>query len=734
MNAHSWALSDDLGSISIAVVGLMVSLSIVLLLLELSRRERLGFAIAASGVVATLLLGAAVLRPVRVSERGSLVGPRVLVLVDASRRLGLPASGGRTRRDLARSVVGDLRNRFSDARLAVLSFGEGAPTVTQEDGTPARQTVESDLASAVGSITESPGERPVAVVVVSDGRLSRPAASGDDESVKSAVGGLGVPVHSVRLAETGPKDASIRAVRTAGAAVAHQPLSLTVEIGCSAGLDCGSVPVAVRELRQGVEPAVLASGTAKVEDGSATLELRITLERAGARIVEVSIDAPPGDEVPENNRRILTFSLTRERVRLLHVAGRPTYDVRALRQWLKSDESVDLVSFFILRSKLSDPMVEDEDSELALIPFPVDELFTEHLPSFDAVVLQDIDAVAYRLDRHLPAVARYVEGGGGLIMVGGPSSFAGGNYAGTAIERVLPVEISDRLPPSDKAEFVPRYTEVGRVAPVLSGLRDLLGEELPSMLGSNTLGEPRPGSMVLWEHPTRRAGDQPMPVLAIGEAGDGRSIALGVDGTFRLAWSELGASVSGRAFGALWDGLLGWLMRDPRYEVAYAELTAPCIAGEDATLRLTRLPGAKGDVSVSIERLGKSKQKPLEKTVKEPPPGPVEVPLGKLDSGGYVARVTVGRAPPARLDFACEKGGEAWSDSRPDPERLERIASVTGGKSVTPDDVKDLPLPSATRIAAERHVAQVLPPWAWTLLAALALGAHWLTRRRGGLV
>jgi uncharacterized membrane protein len=734
MNAHSWALSDDLGSTSVAVVGLMVALSVVLLLLELSRRERLGFAIAASGALATLLLGAAVLRPVRVTERGSLVGPRVVVLVDASRRLGLPASGTRTRRDVARSVVGDLRARFSDARLAVLSFGEGAPAVAQDDGTPARQTNESDLASAVGSIAESPGERPVAVVVVSDGRLSRPTASGDDEALKSAVGGLGVPVHSVRLAETGPKDASIRAVRTAGAAVAHQPLSLTVEIGCSQGLDCGSIPVAVRELRQGVEPAVLASGTAKVEDGSATLELRITLERAGARIVEVSIDAPPGDEVPENNRRILTFSVTRERVRLLHVAGRPTYDVRELRQWLKSDESVDLVSFFILRSKLSDPMAEDEDSELALIPFPVDELFTEHLPSFDAVVLQDIDAVAYRLDRHLPAVARYVEGGGGLIMVGGPSAFAGGNYAGTAIERVLPVEISDRLPPSDKAEFVPRYTEVGRAAPVLSGLRDLLGEELPSMAGSNTLGEPRPGSMVLWEHPTRRAGDQPMPVLAIGEAGDGRSIALGVDGTFRLAWSELGASVSGRAFGALWDGLLGWLMRDPRYEVAYAELTEPCIAGEDATLRLTRVPGAKGDVSVSIERLGKAKNKPLEKTVKGPPPGPVEVPLGKLEAGGYVARVTVGRAPPARLDFACEKGGEAWSDSRPDPERLERIASVTGGKSVTADDVKDLPLPSATRIAAERHVAQILPPWAWTLLAALALGAHWLTRRRGGLV
>ena len=36
--------------------------------------------------------------------------------------------------------------------------------------------------------------------------------------------------------------------------------------------------------------------------------------------------------------------------------------------------------------------------ELALINFPVDELFTEHLRSFDAVILQDIDAARYTLE------------------------------------------------------------------------------------------------------------------------------------------------------------------------------------------------------------------------------------------------------------------------------------------------------------------------------------------------
>src|SRR6185436_8909869 len=128
-------------------------------------------------------------------------------------------------------------------------------------------------------------------------------------------------------------------------------------------------------------------------------------------------------------------------------------------------------------------------------------------------------------------------------------------------------------------------------APVFAQLRSLLGEELPVMPGSNTLGPARPGGIVLWEHPRRTAGSARMPVLALGEAGDGRAIALGVDGTQALAFGELAASVGGRAYGALWDGLLGWLMRDPRYEAARIDLASECIAGEPLNLRLSRVPG-----------------------------------------------------------------------------------------------------------------------------------------------
>ena len=113
----------------------------------------------------------------------------------------------------------------------------------------------------------------------------------------------------------------------------------------------------------------------------------------------MAIAPPAGDTIPENDRRLVTFNVARERVRVLHVAGRPTNDVRALRQWLKSDASVDVVAFFILRTPADNPMASQED--LALIPFPVDELFSDHLPSFDAVVLQDFDAQPYGLSELL---------------------------------------------------------------------------------------------------------------------------------------------------------------------------------------------------------------------------------------------------------------------------------------------------------------------------------------------
>ena len=271
-------------------------------------------------------------------------------------------------------------------------------------------------------------------------------------------------------------------------------------------------------------------------------------------------------------------------MRLLHVAGRPTYDVRALRMWLKSDASVDVVAFFILRTMTS--QFGAAEDELALIPFPVEELFSVHLPSFDAVVLQDFDASPYGLTKHLPKLAEYVEKGGGLIMVGGPDAFVGGHYGGTEIARVPCPWSSTCARPRGRRGFplfTPRYAPAGRFAPVLAPLRELLGEELPEMPGANLLGDAREGATVLLEHPWRTTkSGAAMPVLALGERGDGRTIALGIDGLASPSCSACvrGAKRTGRAHGAFWDAMLGWLMRDPRFEPATIDVKGGCIAGE----------------------------------------------------------------------------------------------------------------------------------------------------------
>ena len=735
---------------AIAACALALASLAVLFFYELRRRERGGPSIALTGVLAVAALLLAVARPVRIAARESVIGAKVIVLADVSRSMALPQNGKRPRAEVRDVAVGEIAKKAKEARLHVLGFGDGAafPFATKpgEPNSVQSTATRSDLTAALRALGASAEERPQAIVVVSDGRLDDPGEDASKELLQALGRDLKVPIHTVATTPAAPADASVRRVSAAGAAVAHVPLPLKVEVGCAGGLSCDELTVTARELREDGPPALLATGLSHLKDGKGTVDLAVTLDRAGARILEIAITPPSGDTIPENDRRLLTFNVARERVRVLHVAGRPTSDVRALRQWLKSDASVDVVAFFILRTQSDTPNARQED--LSLIPFPVDELFTEHLPSFDAVVLQDFDAQPYGLERHLPQLARYVKAGGGLIMVGGQNSFVAGGYANTPLAEVLPVTLdgSPGATAADVANVVPSWTDDGRSAPLLSPLHDLVGEELPQMPGANVLGDVRPGGLVLWAHPTRTTkSGQPMPILAIGDQGDGRSIALGIDGGWQLEFSQLGARTSGRGYGALWDGLLGWLMRDPRFEPGQLELVAPCVADTPAKLRV-RLPtsSAKGsagdaktkDLIVEIRRLDRQDVPPVRVAVPKREAGSssaVEIALPPLAAGGYTARLKLGAGPTTRRDFACESGGDEWADSRPDRERLRALAAATGGSFHDATDDLALPLPKPAVVSAERHVVPVAPPWLWTLGAAVALGAHWFARRRSGL-
>lgn len=723
------AASADVPSWVTVLAAVAALIGLGLLLFELRRRAGSRLGVAVTGMLAVVALVVAVVRPVRVAERATRVGPRVWLLVDRSRSMALAGDDGKPRDDRARAIVDAFAKGHPEARVASYAFGDGPPSAYAPEG-PATMP-RSDLATALRTLGTTAEERPQAVVVVSDGRLDDPPPGAPEAALKELAAPLGAPVHTIAAAARELPDASVRRVSAIGAAVAHVPLPLRVEVGCSGGLACDRLTVTARELKGDGPPALLASGVTEIKDGHGTVDLTVTFDRAGTRILEVAIASPDGDVVKDNDRRLLTFRVTRDRIRVLHVAGRPTNDVRALRHWLKSDASVDVVAFFILRTASDNPLASAED--LALIPFPVDELFSKHLASFDAVVLQDFDAQPYGLMQYLPTIARYVRGGGGLVMVGGPNSFVAGGYAGTELAEILPVDM-DRTAGATGADLgnvTPRWTEEGEKAPMLAPLRALTGQELPQMPGTNVVGDLRRDATALWVHPTRvTPRGVAMPLLATYEPGNGRTLALTIDGAWLLEFSELGARTGGRGYGAFWNGLLGWLMHDPRYEPAQLELAKPCLADVPSPLRVRDRIG----LSKLVVRRLDAEEPPRSIDVGRADGGTLELLLPKLPAGAYAIEATSHTGATTRLDVACEAGGDEWADSRPDPDLLAALAKVTKGRALGPEDAASVPLPDPAVVSSERRVVPLAPAWLTSLAGALLLGLHWLLRRRVGHV
>ena len=136
---------------------------------------------------------------------------------------------------------------------------------------------------------------------------------------------------------------------------------------------------------------------------------------------------------------------------------------------LKGNPNVDLISFFILRTQDDVSLVPND--EMSLIPFPTRELFEQQLPSFDLIILQNFEYLPYGIGDYLENIRSYVEGGGGLAMLGGPQSFSSGGYYGTPVAAALPVELYgpfDSGPVLDTSRFSPQLTDAGTSHPVTS--------------------------------------------------------------------------------------------------------------------------------------------------------------------------------------------------------------------------------------------------------------------------
>ena len=133
---------------------------------------------------------------------------------------------------------------------------------------------------------------------------------------------------------------------------------------------------------------------------------------------------------------MLTVEGVRENLRVLLVSGEPHAGERTWRNMLKSDASVDLVHFTILRP----PEKQDGTpiNQLSLIAFPTRELFQEKLDQFDLIIFDRYQRRGVLPLLYLENVARYVEKGGAVLVSAGDDYASPLSLYRTPLGQILP--------------------------------------------------------------------------------------------------------------------------------------------------------------------------------------------------------------------------------------------------------------------------------------------------------
>jgi uncharacterized membrane protein len=703
------------------------------------KRERVP-GLAGLRVVSAVLVWLVAVQPTVRRDDVSEEEGRLAVLLDVSRSMEVRASSGR-RRDELEALARGWMEGTDETPPPVFAFGATTRTSRLGDPHPGRDD-DTLLGAALESAIETDPSIG-AVVVASDG------ADRGGGAIEAATA-LGIRVHTVALGEGPLRDDGIAEASIDRVAFLRRPARVRAVVR-RIGAPGGPIPVRLFGGAGGDVP--IAERIVEVpEDGTAEVSFEVNLSELGRALFTVSIPSPAGDAVPENDRRALLTRVVRDHLRVLHVAGQPSWDQRWLRGLFERDPTMDLISFFILRSGTD--MVMADASDLALIPFPTDELFSEHLGSFDVVFFQNFEYAPYAMDVHLPRIREYVERGGSFAMIGGPLSFSAAGYAETDIQQILPVEVLPRSTPPSVATTSDRFRPVvargaERHPLVMLGADPSTSADawaaLAPLAGLNVVARSQPDALVLLTHPSdHTSSGEPSPVLAISEPGRGRSLAVMTDTTWRWGITSGGATGDASFYERFWDRALRWLARDPtldpvrvttdreRYGAGARVVVrgtlrdgwhAPLVL--DAPARLVIVDDGEhevGAVPVALDETGA-----FEAAMSAP-----EV------AGGFRLRLLGERGgEPVRAEepFVVETGGDELADPRARPDLLEALSRATEGTHVRGwEGAPRLGDLDATRVRTlgTELVRPLASGWAIVLVMGV-LGVEWILRRRWGV-
>ena len=359
---------------------------------------------------------------------------------------------------------GDRTSETTKAREALvdsLKKIKGLEVRVVEAGQADGETDGTKLFGALSSaLSDVPVDRVAGAFLITDGRVH-------DIPADAAALGFQAPVHALI---TGRKDERDRRIAISAAprfGIVGQTQTITYRLD-DQGVTGDRARVVVRRDGEAISERTVASGQ--------TVNVDIDIKHAGPNIVEIEA-SPLADELTlVNNRAVVVIDGVRDKLRVLLVSGEPHSGERTWRNLLKSDASVDLVHFTILRP----PEKQDGTpiNELSLIAFPTRELFTPapqgrlndfNLIIFDRYARQGVLPIPYFIN-----IANYVRAGGAVLVSAGPDYASTTSIWRTPLDSVLPAE------PVGVTEkpFYAHLSDAGKRHPVTRGLEGSNSEPL----------------------------------------------------------------------------------------------------------------------------------------------------------------------------------------------------------------------------------------------------------------
>lgn len=477
--------------------------------------------------LAALLL--AIANPLLTNEEREPLSTIVPVIVDRSQSQDVQQRHEQTDQALA-----TLRERLA-------RFPRIEPRVVEVENDPNSDSpatnLFSSLAAAVSDVSPS---RVGGAIFLSDGQIHDiPNATPNIEQTL----GFKAPVHGLITGRADEFDRRIEVVRAPRFGIVNEEQQLTLRVFDEGRTQSGSANVTVK--MNGQEIANLQAVPGR------PIPLSFKVPRGGNNVMEFSVAELPGEVTTANNRAVHVIEGIRQNLRVLLVSGEPHAGERAWRNLLKSDTSVDLVHFTILRP----PEKQDGTpiNELSLIAFPTRELFVEKINDFDLIIFDRYQHRGVLPILYYDYIAQYVEKGGALLIAAGPEHAGQDSIAMTPLASVLPAQPTGQM---NQAPFYPRLSDAGKKHPVTRGLEGSSDEPPHWGRWFRTVGVEQPQGQ------TVMLGAGQDPLLVLNRQGEGRVAMLLSD----QGWLWARGFEGGGPHVALYRRIAHWLMKEPELE------------------------------------------------------------------------------------------------------------------------------------------------------------------------